>query len=51
VADGLTRERQADGHIAEEAVRRMPNKGQRQCWRDRHDGAGWQCDPSIVREP
>jgi len=51
VADRLTRERQADGHVAEEAIRRMPDEGQRQRRCDSHDGARWQRDPSIVREP
>lgn len=49
--DGLTCERQTDGHIAEETVRWMPDEGQRQRRRDRHDRAGWQGDPSVIREP
>lgn len=39
--DGLTRERQTDGHVAEETVRWMPDEGQRQGRRDRHDRARW----------
>lgn len=38
--DGLTRERQTDGHIAEETIRWMSYEGQRQRRRDRHDRAG-----------
>lgn len=38
--DGLTRERQTDGHIAEETVWWMPYEGQRQRRCDRHDRAG-----------
>jgi len=49
--DGLTRERQTDGHIAEETVRWMPDEGQRQRRRDRHDCSRRQRDSSIIREP
>lgn len=50
-ANGLTRKRQADGHVAEETVRWMPDEGQCQRRRDRHDGTGRQSDTSVVREP
>lgn len=47
----LTRERQADGHVGQESVGRVPDERQGQRWGYGEPGAGRQGQPAVRGDP